>query len=159
MERRLGGSESTILIAKGNLANEYAILGRTEDSLLMRQEVYSGTLRLKGEEHFDTIREANNYAMVLLSLERVEEAKRMLRKVVPVARRVLGTEHELTLSMREDLSRAILDGGSSANEKRQALQRLEDTVAVMRRVLGPAHPDTINAQEKLEIYRRKFPGA
>ena len=83
----------------------------------------------------------------------------MLRKVIPVARRVLGNEHDVTLSLREDLSRATLDGESSAEEKREALQMLEDTVAVMRRVLGPAHPDTVNAQEKLEIYRRKFPGA
>ena len=60
--------------------------------------------------------------------------------------------------MREDLSRAILDGDSSGNEKHQALQMLEDTVAVIRRVMGPAHPDTLHAQEKLEIYRRKFPG-
>ena len=61
--------------------------------------------------------------------------------------------------MREDLSRAILDGDSSGNEKHQALQMLEDTVAVMRRVLGPAHPDTLHAQSDLKFYRRKFPGA
>ena len=75
-----------------------------------------------------------------------------------MAQRVLGAEHDLTLSLREDLSRAILlDGDSSAEEKREALQMLEDTVAVMRRVLGPAHPDTLHAQEKLEIYRTQFP--
>ena len=98
---------------------------------------------------------ANNYAMLLITLRRFEEAKRILRKVIPVARRVLGTEHELTLSLREDLSRATLDGGSSANEKRKALQMLEDTAAVMRRVLGPAHPDTLRAQESLEEYRQR----
>jgi len=56
--------------------------------------------------------------------------------------------------MREDLSRAILDGDSSGNEKHQALQMLEDTVAVMRRVLGPAHPSTLHAQNNLEVYRQ-----
>ena len=60
--------------------------------------------------------------------------------------------------MREDLSRATILGDSSSKEKRKALQMLEDTVAVIRRVMGPAHPDTLHAQEKLEIYRRKFPG-
>ena len=59
--------------------------------------------------------------------------------------------------MREDLSRAILDGDSSGNEKHQALQMLEDTVAVMRRVLGPAHPDTVHAQGMLEVYSEEFP--
>jgi hypothetical protein len=101
---------------------------------------------------------ANNYAMTLLDLERFKEAKRVLRHTIPVARRALGAEHHLTLSLREDLSRATLDGESSAEEKREALQMLEDTVAVMRRVFGPAHPDTLFTQRKLKIYRRKFPG-
>ena len=70
-----------------------------------------------------------------------------------MARRALGAEHALTLSLREDLSHATLDGDSSANEKRKALQMLEDTAAVMRRVLGPAHPDALHAQRQLEHYR------
>ena len=73
---------------------------------------------------------------------------------MPVARRVLGTEHAITLSLREDLSRATLHGESSAEEKREALQMLEDTVAGMRRVLGPAHPDTSHAQRELKRYRQ-----
>ena len=94
--------------------------------------------------------------MALLTLQRFEEAKKVLRKVVPVAQRVLGTEHDITLSLREDLSRATLDGGSSANEKRQALRTLEEVAGVMRRVLGPAHPETLHAQEELGIYRQKL---
>ena len=96
--------------------------------------------------------------MTLLDLRRFEEAKIVLRKVAPVAQRVLGAEHDLTLSLREDLSRATLDGESSAEEKREALRMLEDVAAVMRRVMGPAHPDTLHAQGKLEIYRTQFPG-
>ena len=57
-------------------------------------------------------------------------------------------------SLREDLSRATLDGESSAEEKREALRMLEDTAAVMRRVLGPAHPDTLRVQKNLEVYQR-----
>ena len=64
-----------------------------------------------------------------------------------------GTEHDITLSLREDLSRATLDGGSSANEKRQALRTLEEVAGVMRRVLGPTHPSTLHAQRQLEHYR------
>ena len=106
-----------------------------------------------------TLRAANNYAMLLSTLRRFEEAKRVLGKVAFVARRVLGAEHALSLSLREDLSRATLDGDSSGNEKRQALQMLEDTVVVMRRVLGPAHPDVLRAQRKLEGYRKEIPPA
>ena len=104
-----------------------------------------------------TLAAAYNYANSLLILERFKEAKRLLRKVIPVARRALGAEHDITLSLREDLSRATLDGKSSADEKREALQMLEDTVAVMRRVLGPQHPETQRMQESLEIYREEFP--
>jgi hypothetical protein len=60
----------------------------------------------------------------------------------------------LAATIREDLSRATLEGESSAKEKRQALQMLEDTAAVMRRVLGPVHPDTLRAQGELEVYQR-----
>ena len=119
----------------------------------MRHEVYSGHLNLNGEEHYDTLREANNYAMHLLQLKRFEEAKRILGHTVPVAQRVLGTEHKLTLSLREDLSRATLDGESSAEEKREALRMLEEVAGVMRRVMGPAHPDTVHAQRQVEHYR------
>merc|ERR1712032_241731 len=123
-----------------------------------RRDVYSGTVKLKGKEHVDAIRECGNYALNLLELRRFGEAKKLLRKTMPVAQRVLGNDHDVTLSIREDLCHATLNGGSSAEEKREALQMLEDTVAVIRRVMGPAHPDTLHAQEKLEIYRRKFPG-
>ena len=102
---------------------------------------------------------ASNYAMVLLELQRFKEAKRLLRKVISVAQRVLGTEDALTLSLREDLSRATLDGESSAEEKREAFRMLEDVAGVIRRVMGPAHPNTLHAQNKLDGYRKEFPPA
>ena len=120
---------------------------------------WSGQRAESARRNGDTLAAAYNYANSLLILERFKEAKRLLRKVIPVARRALGAEHDITLSLREDLSRATLDGESSAEEKREALQMLEDVAAVMRRVLGPAHPDTLHAQSDLKFYRRKFPGA
>ena len=96
----------------------------------------------------------------LICLKRFDEAKSLLRKTMPVARRVLGNEHAITLSLREDLACATLGGESSVEEKREALQMLEDTVAVMRRVLGPAHPDTVHAQGWLKkVYRQRVGGA
>ena len=101
----------------------------------------------------------NNYGITLIDLRRFEEAKRLLRKVLPVARRVLGAEHVRTLSLREDLARATLGGDSSSKEKRKALQTLEETLGVMRRVLGAAHPETQRVQRQLEAHRREFSGA
>ena len=47
--RRLGDSESNILVMQGNLANTYHLLGRLEEALRLRRDVYSATLRLFGE--------------------------------------------------------------------------------------------------------------
>ena len=124
----------------------------------MRGDIYSKRLKLDGEEHPSTLSAANNYAMLLITLRRFKEAKRLLRKVIPVARRVLGNEHNLTLSLCEDLSRAtLLDGDSSAEEVREAVRALEDTLGVWRRVLGPQHPNTQRVQQNLEAYREAFP--
>ena len=90
MRRRHGDSESNILIVTTNLANSYRALGRLEQALQMDRDVYSGWLKLKGEEHETTLSTANNYAVSLLRVKRFEEAKSVLRKAMPVARRVLG---------------------------------------------------------------------
>ena len=157
MRRRLGDSERNLLSVQSNIVCTYQLLGRLEKVLSMRRDIYFGRLRLAGEEDGLTLIAANNYGIALVDLRCFEEAKRLLRKTIPVARRVLGAEHARTLSLREDLARATLDGDSSSKEKRKALQMLEDTVAVMRRVLGPQHPETQRMKESLEIYREEFP--
>ena len=85
MLRRLGDAEERMLVTQGNLANTYEKLGRVEEALRMRQEVYSGRLKFYGEENERTLISANNYASTLVTLERFEEAKSVLRKIVPVA--------------------------------------------------------------------------
>ena len=74
MLRRFGASENSILVSQGNLAAVYQSLGRYEQALQMKRDVYSGRLKLNGEEHGSTIIAANNYANTLIHLERIEEA-------------------------------------------------------------------------------------
>ncbi len=69
--RRIGAPQNDILLVKGNVANTYQLLERREDALTLRREVYSECVNLHGEEHFDTIREANNYASSLHNLRRL----------------------------------------------------------------------------------------
>ena len=129
-----------------------------ERALSIRREVYIGHLRLYGENHRKTLLEANNLASLLIGLQRFKEVRSLLRKALPVARRLLGAEHEVTLSIREDFSGAILeDGDSSAEEKRKAVRMLEDTIRVMRRVLGTSHPTTLHAQKSLDVNQKKVP--
>ena len=105
-------------------------------------------------ESQQTLTVASHYAATLIRIERFEEAKRVLRQVIPVAQRTLGTVHMCTVSLREDLARAMLqDGNSTLGEKREALRTLEDSLRVMRRVLGTQHPETQRVQRSLHMYR------
>ena len=68
--------------------------------------------------------------MSLMDLKHHKEAKALLRKTVPVARRVLGENDETTLRARHYY----------ADEFREAVTTFEDTARTARRVLGGAHP-------------------
>ena len=60
----------------------------------MRREVYTKTSKLEGKESHNTLLEAVNYASSLATgLKRFEEARSLLRKTIPVARRVLGNSN------------------------------------------------------------------
>ena len=98
--RRHGASESDILGAQGNLAITYQALGRFEEALQMKWDVYTGYLKLHGEQYGATLIAANNYAWGLVTLERFDEAKSLMRKSIRVARRALGENVETTLRMR-----------------------------------------------------------
>jgi tetratricopeptide (TPR) repeat protein len=153
-ERRLGASEYDILAARGNLANSYQFLGRLEEALPLRRDVYSGHVNLKGEEHEDTLGEANNYANCLILLQRFEEAKSLLRKMIPVARRVLGESHELTLKMQCAYAQSLYrNTAATLDDLREAVETLEDAEQTARRVLGGAHPLMVGTEQQLRKLR------
>ena len=126
----------------------------------MRRDVYSGTLKLYGEEHRGTLREANNYAVVLLSLARHAEAKPILRNAIPNARRTLGAEHDLTLNFQDIYAQCLnRDPSASRDDVVEAIEIFEDIQRRARRVFGPDHPnwkalprDLMAAREKLASF-------
>ena len=141
MMRRLGAPEFHVLAAQGNLAINHDKLGRLDEALLLKRDVYSGFLRLDGEEHERTLLAANNYALSLVKLHRFEEAKALFRKTILVARRVLGDSHETTLRTRCNYARALfMDTGATLDDLREAVTTLEDTEPRAQRVFGSAHP-------------------
>ena len=126
---------------KSNLASTYQMLERDEEALSLRRDVYSGRLKLHGEEYKETIRAANNYAHSLCSLKRFEEAKSLFRKNIPVARRVLGEANMVTLKMRWLYAAALyIDDGATLDDLREAVTTLEETEPIARRFLGITHP-------------------
>ena len=76
---------------------------------------------------------------------RFEETKALVRKMMPVARRVLGESHEATLKMSgcyADALRRRGDPSAKLADLREAVRTLEDADRTARRVLGGAHPLT-----------------
>ena len=139
---------------KGNLALTYKALGRLEPALSMNRDAFLGFLKLYGEEHSETLREADNYALVLIRLERYGEASKFLRKLTPVARRVLGEGNETTLRMRWTYAVALyMDDDATLDNLRAAVATLEEIGPIARRVLGGAHPHTEGMEAELQNAR------
>tara|TARA_Y100000748_G_scaffold303433_1_gene308562 strand:- start:5915 stop:6523 length:609 start_codon:yes stop_codon:yes gene_type:complete len=154
MMRRIGASEEDLLIVQGNLANTYQKLGRLEEALCMRRDVYSTDLRLYGEEDKETLIDSHNYANNLICLERFGEVKQLLHKLLPVARRVLGDHDIITLSMRKAYARAICcDPSATLDDVCEAVSTLEDAGRIARRVLGEAHPATVDIEHHITCAR------
>jgi len=153
--RRLGAS-GLFFAAQSNLANTYHALGRNEEALRIRRDVYSGRLKLFGEEHRDTLTAASNYGTSFRLLNRFEEAKALFRKTMPVAQRVLGESDQLTLKMRWVYAMALYLDGATLDDLCEAVNMLEATERTARRVLGGAHPLTAGIEVDLRGSRAEL---
>ena len=154
MLRRLGAPAAHVLATQSNLANTYETIGRLEEALSLRQELYSGRLKSQGEQHRATLVAASNYASTLFTLKRFEEAKSLMRKTIPVAQRVVGESNELTLKMRLVYADALYkDDGATLDDLREAVTMLKETVQTARRVLGGTHPLTTEIEGELRHAR------
>ena len=97
---------------------------------------------------------ALNYAVSLRQLKRFAEARSLLRKTIPVARRVCGDSHRITLTMRWAYARALRDDtGATLDDLREAVTSIADTERIARRVLGGAHPLTEELEDGLRDAR------
>ena len=104
-----------------------------------------------------TLRQANNYASSLARLQRHGEAKSLLRKVLPVTRRVLGENDSLTLRARWIYATALCDDtGATLDDLREAVTTLESVATSWKRVFGETHPETQGVQTMLGIAREKL---
>ena len=116
--------------------------------------VYSGRLKLLGEEHEDTLGAASNYACTLTDLKRFKESEIVLRKVMPVARRLFGNSHNLVLRMRWNYAETLyLNPGAKLDDLSEAVTTLEDAERIARRVLGGTHPTTEGIEDELRSAR------
>ena len=150
VRRRMGSSEWNILAVQSNLANTYQQLGRSEEALHLKRDVYRGQLKITGEGHRETLGAAHNYATSLIHLLRFEEAKSVLRKTIPIARRVVGDSNAITLKIRYAYGVALYqDDCATLDDTGEAVTTLEDIARTARRVLGGAHPTVKHFEEGL----------
>ena len=95
-----------------------------------------------------------------MTLERFKEAKSLLRRTVPVARRVLGNSNDLTLRMGSVYAYSLYaDDDAALDDLREAVKTLEDIEPIARRVLGGAHPLTVQIEEHLRESRAALENA
>ena len=86
-----------------------------------------------------------------MKARRFEEAKALMRKMIPVAPRVLGKNDDLMLVMRWAYADSLYkDDAATLDDLREAVMTLEETAQIARRVLGAAHPVTA----EIEYYLR-----
>ena len=80
-----------------------------------------------------------------------------MRKVVPVARRVLGDSHEFTFRIRTTYAEPLyLDTSATLDDLREAVTMLEDIERIARRVIGGVHPFTNEIEGHVQIARAKL---
>ena len=114
-------------------------------------------------EDVRTLIAANNYAVTLIALRRFEDVTSLLRKTVPVARRILGESNDITLRMRWAYAEALGSArDSTPDDLREATTTLEDLERTTRRVLGGAHPLVRAIERNLQeardaLYARGLP--
>ena len=76
---------------------------------------------------------------------------------MPVARRVLGENNEITLKLRWIYGQALYrDEGATLDDLRKAVTTLEETKRIARRVFGGKHPDVVDMENNLQLAQAKL---
>ena len=111
-------------------------------------------MKLHGEEHRETLIEADNYALTLCDFQRFEEARSLTRKMLPVARRIFGASDEGTIRMSRSYAKALYrNPAATVDELHEAVRTIEDVERIARRVFGGAHPITEGLEAHLHESR------
>ena len=149
--RRLGAPEDATLVTRTAIADCYNALGRSGEVLAMRREIYERGVKLDGIDAHNTIVHATRLADALINEGCYREARSFLAQQTRVARRVFGSDHHNTLTLRRHYAVSLYnDDVSRLNE---ALAILEDSHQTARRVFGDDHPFTRSIQHKLSEAR------
>jgi hypothetical protein len=141
--KRVGAPGDRMLALQTRVGYSYNALGRNEEALPLQRDVYSGRLKLYGENHQETIWSAGYLANSLYRTRRFNEGKALLRKVIPVARRVLGKGNIDVVRLRWSYGCFLYRApDATLDDIREAVATLEETYSTVRRVFGAEHTYT-----------------
>ena len=93
-----------------------------------------------------------NLASSLIDDGHFAEARKLINETLPIARRVCGDAHDITLGHRFALSRSIvLNPDATQEDLRGAKEELEGLLRTTRRVFGNSHPRVELVRNLLEL--------
>ena len=92
-----------------------------------------------------------NLSTSLVNTSKFAEARAFIHDQMALAKRILGSDHDLTLAFQWGYARAFtLDKSVSADQLVEVATTLEKTLKTAQRVLGREHPRTGNIRYALE---------
>ena len=157
-DTRIGAGPDIILGTQSNIAMSYSVLGRKQESLGVYREIYAKAVELHGKSDERTFAATNNLSSCLKEAGHIAEAIALLRQGIPEAKKSLGAEHDITLSLCQALAQCLCDEhGASPEQIREAVALLESTLRTSQRVFGRAHPNTKRLEGDLAIARLMLP--
>ena len=143
--------ERGILIAQNAVANCLYELGREDEALDLEREIYARDVAMHGADHQESLVAANNIIFALVKNgSKFDEARAFGREQVALARRALGADNSLTLSIEQGNARSQWKDPDATRETLRAVAKtLQDLIRRQRRVLGANHPELLETQQDL----------
>ena len=150
MMQRIRAPEFMMQSQKTNVANCYDYLGRKDEALVIRREIYAWRRINLGFSNDLTQTAALNVSHSLIESGRIPEAKSICYEVIGA----LPPDKLISFNMlrlRQKLAWAEFDDGNL----REAQAMYEDLERSTLRVLGPAHPLTQGVKTYLKVTRSR----
>jgi serine/threonine protein kinase len=141
---RHGPRHATTLSSAADLAGAYTALGRTADSLRLREEVVAG-LRAARPDHPATLSAASGLGEAYAALGRHEDALRLRKVAADGFRRILPAADPSALQAANNLAGSYAALGR--HEEARALN--QEVLDARRRTLPPDHPDVLRSLNNL----------
>ncbi len=140
-----GPSHPDTLAVTNNLANSYAVLGRLEESLKLREETLELRKAQLGPDHEQTLDSMSNLAVSYTAAGRHEDALRLHEETLARRKAKFGVNHRHTLASMNNLGISYTMLGRHA----EAAKLREETLPLMKACFGADHPNVMACMHNL----------